>query len=86
MKYKILFSENAKKDLINIVRYISDELSEPELAAKLSQRILKAVTSLDEFPCGIDYVIMKSGETKVLEFFPLKIILFFIFRMKSLIS
>ena len=26
MKYRIIFSENAKKDLISIVRYISYEL------------------------------------------------------------
>jgi len=50
MKYKIIFSENAKKDLISIVRYISDELLEPNIAEKLSYRILKAVKSLDEFP------------------------------------
>ena len=31
MKYKIIFSENAKRDLISIVRYISDELLEPNL-------------------------------------------------------
>jgi len=36
MKYRIVFSENAKKDLISIVRYISYELSEPDIAEKLS--------------------------------------------------
>ena len=50
MKYKIIFSENAKRDLISIVRYISDELLEPNIAEKLSYRILKDVKSLDEFP------------------------------------
>ncbi|SFE42857.1 toxin ParE1/3/4 [Peptostreptococcaceae bacterium pGA-8] len=50
MKYKIIFSENAKRDLISIVRYISDELLEPNIAEKLSYRILKATRSLDEFP------------------------------------
>lgn len=50
MKYKIIFSENAKKDLMSIVRYISDELLEPNIAEKLLNRILKAIKSLDEFP------------------------------------
>lgn len=50
MKYKIIFSENAKRDLISIVRYISDELLEPNIAEKLSYRIMKAIKSLDEFP------------------------------------
>lgn len=50
MKYKIIFSENAKRDLISIVRYISDELLEPNIAEKLSYGILKAIKILDEFP------------------------------------
>lgn len=50
MKYEILFSANAKNDLISIVRYISVELSEPEIAEKVSQRMLKAIKSLEEFP------------------------------------
>lgn len=50
MKYKIIFSENAKRDFISIVRYLSDELLEPKIAEKLSYRILKAIQSLDEFP------------------------------------
>ncbi|MGF0055366.1 type II toxin-antitoxin system RelE/ParE family toxin [Peptoniphilaceae bacterium SGI.097] len=50
MKYKIIFSENAERDFISIVRYISDELSEPNIAEKLSYRILKAIQSLDDFP------------------------------------
>ena len=50
MKYRIIFSENAKKDLISIVRYISYELLEPDIAENLSYRILEAIKSLDEFP------------------------------------
>lgn len=50
MKYKIIFSENAKRDLVSIVRYISDELLEPNIAEKLSYKILKAIKSFDKFP------------------------------------
>lgn len=35
MKYKIIFSENAKDYLIGIVRYITYELLEPNIAEKL---------------------------------------------------
>lgn len=40
MKYKIIFSENAKEDLICIVKYIRDELLSPNIAEKQSKRIL----------------------------------------------
>lgn len=50
MKYKIIFSQNAKDDLIGIARYISDILLEPNTAEKLSQKILKSIKSLDELP------------------------------------
>ena len=41
MKYKIIFSENAKRDLISIVRYISDELLEPnrDIENQLEDRV-----------------------------------------------
>ena len=55
MKYKIIFSENAGEDLMNIVRYISDELLEPAIAEKLSKRILKVISALDEFPMRYRY-------------------------------
>ena len=35
MKYKIIFSENAKSDLISIVRYIVVELLEPDIASNI---------------------------------------------------
>lgn len=50
MKYRIIFSKNARDDLIGIVRYITDELLEQNIAKKLSYRILKCINSLDEFP------------------------------------
>ncbi len=49
MKYKIIFSEHAKRNLVNIVRYISEELLESNIADKLSYRILKTLNCLDEF-------------------------------------
>lgn len=83
MKYKIIFSENAKRDLISIVRYISDELLEPNIAEKLSYRILKAINLLMNFQTGIDYVIIKNGKTKDSEFYLLRTILYFTFLMSQ---
>lgn len=48
MKYKIIFSENAKEDLLCIVKYIRDELLSPNIAEKQSNRILSAIKTLDE--------------------------------------
>lgn len=50
MKYKIIFSENAKEDLLCIVKYIRDELLSPNIAEKQSNRILSAIKTLDEMP------------------------------------
>ena len=50
MKFKIFYSETAKKDLKNIYRYISTELGEPQIAAKQVQRIINQILRLDEMP------------------------------------
>ncbi|MBF0980371.1 MAG: type II toxin-antitoxin system RelE/ParE family toxin [Clostridiales bacterium] len=50
MKYKIIFSYNAKKDLICIMRYIREELFAPGSAEKLSNKILASIKTLDEMP------------------------------------
>ena len=58
MKYKIIFSENAKEDLLCIVKYIRDELLSPNIAEKQSNRILSAIKTLDE---GVVYVSITIG-------------------------
>ena len=50
MKYQIFYTDSAKQDLKNIYRYISEDLVEPEIAAKLTDKIMKAIRSLDEMP------------------------------------
>lgn len=69
MKYKILFSESARNDLKQIVMYIAFELLEPNIAFKLSERILDAIKTLDDFPkrnklCG--YETWKSKGLRVM--------------------
>lgn len=48
MKYQFFYTDSAKQDLKNIYRYISDSLVEPEIAEKLTDKIMKSIRSLDE--------------------------------------
>lgn len=49
-KYKIEFSKEAKKDLIDIVTYIKYNLQEPNIAKKINIKIKDAIYSLCENP------------------------------------
>ena len=46
MKYKVMYTAGAKKDLRNIFRYISEELLAPENAAGQTERIMTAIRKL----------------------------------------
>lgn len=46
MKYRVFYTESAKQDLKDIFRYISCDLVEPEIATKLTQRIMKEIRPL----------------------------------------
>ena len=50
MKYKVMYTAGAKKDLRNIFRYISEELLAPENAAGQTERIMTAIWKLDTMP------------------------------------
>ena len=50
MKYKVTYTEGAKKDLKSIFGYISEKLLAPENAAGQTQRIMAAVRKLDTMP------------------------------------
>ena len=50
MKYRIFYTDLAKQDLKNIHEYISESLVEPGVAAKLINKIMKEIRSLDELP------------------------------------
>ena len=47
MKYKVMYTAGAKKDLRNIFRYISEELLAPENAAGQTDRIMAAIRNHD---------------------------------------
>ena len=50
MKYKVMYTAGAKKDLRNIFRYISDELLASENTAGQTERIMTAIRKLDTMP------------------------------------
>lgn len=50
MKYQIIFSKNARDDLLSSIKYIREKLLSPGSADKLSQRILSEIKTLDEMP------------------------------------
>jgi plasmid stabilization system protein ParE len=49
-KYKVVITEPAEHDLIDIAGYIALELKEPQTTKKLIARIKKAILASDEFP------------------------------------
>ena len=49
-EYKILFSDDAKKDLRTIYNYIANTLLEPGVAGKQKNRILDGIRSLNQMP------------------------------------
>lgn len=50
MKYKVMYTAGAKKDLRNIFRYISEELLASENAAGQTERIMTAIRKLNTMP------------------------------------
>ena len=50
MKYKIVYTDGARRDLHNIYGYISNTLLAPQTAAEQTQRIMKEIRLLDEMP------------------------------------
>lgn len=50
MKWKIVYSAQARQDLRNIYEYIAFNFLMPETATKQVQRIMNEIRSLDEMP------------------------------------
>ena len=61
MKYKVMYTAGAKKDLRNIFRYISEELLAPENAAGQAERIMTAIRKLDTMPNGRRFSKLKQN-------------------------
>lgn len=50
MKWKIKYSDQARRDIRDIYEYMAYEVHEPEMAAKQVQKIMKNIRRLDEMP------------------------------------
>lgn len=49
-RYRVGYTQLAKDDLKNIYRYITNQLKEPQVAAKLTKRIKNEIKELDFSP------------------------------------
>lgn len=70
MKYKVMYTAGAKKDLQNIFRYISEELLTPENAVGQTERIMEAVRKLDTMPKRNRLYEEEPWHSRGLRFFP----------------
>lgn len=71
MKYKVIYTEGAKKDLRNIFGYISEKLLAPENAAGQAQRIMDAIRKLDTMPNRHKLYEEEPWCSQKLRFFPI---------------
>lgn len=49
-KYKVVMSNQAEKELSNIITYISQVLLEPNIAKNLLKKLTLAINNLENFP------------------------------------
>ena len=70
MKYKLMYTAGAKKDLRNIFRYISEELLALENAAGQTARIMTAIRKLDTMPNRNRFYEEEPWHSRGLRFFP----------------
>ena len=84
MKYKVMYTAGAKKDLRNIFRYISEELLAPENAAGQTERIMTAIRKLDTMPNRNRLYEEEPWHSRGLRFFPVDNYLVFTKQMMKL--
>ena len=60
IKYNIIFTKMAKQDLMEIYKYISEKLKEPQIATKLMGKIEKKVSQLQYEPYRCMEIHIKS--------------------------
>ena len=84
MKYKVMYTAGAKKDLRNIFRYISEELLAPQNAAGQAERIMTAIRKLDTMPNKIGSMRKNRGTAEDFDSFRWIIIWYFTKQMMKL--
>ncbi|MCD8088654.1 MAG: type II toxin-antitoxin system RelE/ParE family toxin [Oscillospiraceae bacterium] len=70
MSWKIVYTSHARRDLRSIYSYIVNELLAPETAAGQTQRIMKAIRSLDEMPMRFRLYEDEPWHSRGLRFLP----------------
>lgn len=76
-KYKIKFSKDARNDLIDIYKYVSNNLQEPNIAKKLIQKMRKEIYELENSPQM--YSIINDNFLKRLEIRKIRVKNYFVF-------
>nr|WP_330406837.1 hypothetical protein [Dorea sp. Marseille-P4042] len=84
MKYKVMYTAGAKKDLRNIFRYISEELLASENAAGQTERIMTAIRKLDTMRTEIGSMRKNRGTAEDFDSFQWGIIWYFTKQMMKL--
>ncbi|MDE6750943.1 MAG: type II toxin-antitoxin system RelE/ParE family toxin [Lachnospiraceae bacterium] len=70
MSWNIVYTAQARKDLRDIYEYIALELFVPETAAGQTQRIMKAIRSLEEMPMRHRLYGEEPWHSQGIRFFP----------------
>ena len=78
MKYIIQYTDEAKEDLRDIYKYISEELLVPDTAKLQFKGIIKAVRSLEQLPFRHSLCRDEPWKSKGLRFFPIDNFIIFI--------
>lgn len=73
MKYRVTYTAEAKKDLRNIFRYISEKLLSTQNAVGQTERIMTAIRSLDTMPKRNRLYEKEPWHGRGLRFFPVDI-------------
>ena len=77
MNWDIKFTDQARRDLRDILDYISYELQEPQVAVNLVRSITKEILSLDQMPMRYRLYEKEPWKSQGLRCFPVKNYLIF---------
>ena len=70
MKYKVSYTESAKRDIREIYEYIANHLLEPNTAAEQVSRIQEGIFKLEENPERYKIYDNEPWKSKELRYFP----------------
>lgn len=77
MNWEVEFTDQARRDLRDILDYISYDLQEPQVAVKLVRQITKEILSLEQMPMRYRLYDEEPWQSQGLRCFPVKNYLIF---------